>query len=335
MNAGHFWAIPDTQPSLAAVSFRKHWDTRWPDSHPRWGRTPASGAMYDHRHAHPDFRNPLSADGALLVSAEFHAAVIERLSEGRPITLATFDFENHWQGTRSYQASSLGGILDRELVWSITDPPEEDDEDEEAIVHVFITQLEVDDPRLTEVWRRSSDGNEIVLVCDRDLRWLAWPFEECVGVATINADDIEKLKQVEREIWDRWNIPQERFAALDLAQVASYIDTQRSAWAEKGVQIATEPQYRTWKNPSEFKDIAGSVPADLTLTDWLLIELESTTASATVIVHDTGAYDLRLDPDLDDEEAETLFEHRGPAESADFDDVVEVFERTVATLTQG
>jgi hypothetical protein len=153
-----------------------------------------------------------------------------------------------------------------------------------------------------------------------------------ISVNSYDTADIETLRAVERDIWDRWGIPQVRVAHLDLARVTSYSCSRRPAWEDIGVRVMTEPQYRTWLNHDDMQGIVDSLPVDLSLTDWLLIGLESETAAVTLIVYDSGAFEAQLDPDLNDEDAEIIFEYRGHARSVDFDGVVGVFERAVASL---
>jgi hypothetical protein len=136
---------------------------------------------YDHRHAYPEFRNPLSVAEGIHASAEFHGAVIKRLAAGEPITLMTLDYENEWQGKRVYETSSLDGLFTRELAGSITEPFEEGDVDADKwTVHVFITKVAVEDQRLDQVWAKTSNGSEPLLVVGPNQNWLARPSEECV-----------------------------------------------------------------------------------------------------------------------------------------------------------
>jgi hypothetical protein len=327
------WPLPTTPLTPAAATFRQSWAERWHGYHPRWGYNAPDGVAYDHRHAHPEFRDPLSSEDGVKASAEFHGAVIERLAAGRPVTLMTFDYESEWQGQREYETSSLDGLFNRVLAWSITEPPEEGDVDPDKLtVHVFITQVDVDDSRLDEVWANTSNGSEPLLIVGPDLNWLAQPHEECVAVNSYDPADIETLRAVERDTWDRWGVAEQRFAQLDLTQVAAFFESRREAWKDNGVRVATEPQYRTWLNHNDMAGIVEVLPVDLSLTDWFLIGLESDTAEVTLIVHDSGACTVQLDPDLNDEDAEMIIEYRGRAGSVDFDGVLDVFERVVATL---
>jgi hypothetical protein len=85
-------------------------------------------------------------------------------------------------------------------------------------VHVFVTQIESDDPRLSQVWEKTVDGTGGVLIAGPDLDWLASPDGECMAVDSFDETDIATLRTVERETWDRWGVPQERVAHLDLAR---------------------------------------------------------------------------------------------------------------------
>lgn len=327
------WLLPAATLSPAAGAFRQTWAERWQGHHPQWGYDAPGGCAYDHRHAHPEFRNPLSDEDGTRATAEFHRAVIDRLAGDQPVTLMTFDYESEWQGQHQYAASSLGGLFDRELAWSIAEPPEEDDPDPDQLtIHTFITQVDTGDPRLEQVWAETCQGSEPLLVTGPELRWLARPHEECVAVHSFDEADIETLRSVQRETWDRWNVPQERFPNLDLARVASYFENHRGAWEESGVRVATEPQYRTWLNQYDLAGIVHALPSDLSLTDWFLTGLESDTAKATLIVHDSGTCSVQLDPDVNDEDTEMIFEYRDRAGSIEFDGVVATFERVVATL---
>jgi hypothetical protein len=89
-----------------------------------YGRAPED-VVYDHRHAHPEFRNPLSSADDRNASVEFHAAVIERLAADQPITLLTFDSDSEWQGERTFETSDFGGLVERDLAWSVVEPPAE------------------------------------------------------------------------------------------------------------------------------------------------------------------------------------------------------------------
>ncbi len=303
----------------------------------RTGYEAPRGTVSGHGDAHPTFRSPLSSGDEIEASAEFHGAVIRRLAAGQHITIVTFDFENEWQGHRTHQTSSLDGTFDRELLWSITALSEEEDEEdeEESTDHVFITQVEADDPRLDEVWAMVSDSCEPLLVVGPDASWIARPHEECLVVESFDAADIETLREVERETWARWGIPQDRSAILDLSRVASYFESRREAWRHSGVRVVTEPQYRTWLNPFELDKIVESLPDDLSLTDWFLVELESDRARVMLVVHDSGAYTRQLYPDIDDEDEEMIYDRPGSAGSVDFEGVVDIFERSLAILAGG
>ncbi len=322
------WLLPASPPTEYALAFRRRWADRWKGYVPSSGGWAPEGTVYDHRHAHPEFRDPLSSDEGIDASVEFHAAVIERLATGRPVTLMTFDFEWEWEGQPGREVSALDGLLERDPLLSMLEEPQDD---EGAVTHVFISHIGADDPRLREVWRKTAEGETPVLVVGPEMEWLARPHEECVAVHSFVGADLDVLREVERETWDRWGVPQDRIAGLDLARVEAYFTAGREVWRHEGVRVVTEPQYRVWCD-GEVDHIAHALPADLRQTDWFLVALESDTAQAQVIVHDSGTCTVQLDPDTTDEDSELLFEHRGHAGSLDFDGVVGVFERVVASL---
>lgn len=320
--------LPDPPLTKDALVFRRRWAERWNGYAPLSGSGSPGDSVYDHRHAHPEFRSPLSSDEEAEARVEFHAAVIERLANGRPVTLMTFDVESEWAGDHAYQVSALDGLLEREPLFSMI---EEEHDDGTSVNHVFISPIGADDPRLREVWSKTANGKTHVLVVGPGMEWLARPHVECVAVHTFVAADLEVLRQVERDTWDRWGVPHDRVALLDLARVEAYLTARREAWRRGGVQVVTGPQYRVWRN-GEYDHITDALPADLSQTDWLLVGLESETAEATVIVHDSGTCTVQLDADTTDEDTELVFEYREHAGSIDFDGVVDVFERVVGTL---
>ena len=308
-------------------TFARRWAERWAGYGLLDGSGAPDGSVYDHRHAHPEFRSPLSAREEADARVEFHTAVIERLADGRPVTLMTFDVESEWAGEPTYRVSALDGLLEREPLFSVSDQ----EEDGVSVHHVFISSIEADDPRLRDVWARTAIGNVRVLVVGPELAWLAEPHVECVAVHTFADQDLEILRAVQRETWDRWGVPHDHVALLDLAGVEAYVSAHREAWRGLGVQIVTGPQYRVWRD-GEFNHIADELPADLSQTDWLLVGLESATGEATVIVHDSGTCTVQLFTDTADDDSELAFEHRGHAGSLDLEGVVSVFERVVRTL---
>jgi len=325
------WLVPDVPLSAKAADVRRLFAERWPDYHPRWGFGAPQGLPYDHRHAHPDFRDPLSSEDGIRASTEFHGAVVSRLTDGSPLTLVTFDFENRWDGDSAYEASALTGLLDRDFVGTIVEPTDDDPGDESKI-HVFISTVDPDDSRLLPIWQETAQGAELLLVTNAELTWLARPHEECVAVHSCNEADTETLRAVEAETWARWNIPTWRAPLIDLAAVTSYFESRREAWEVDGVRVACGPQFRTWSDPDTLERIVLDLPNDLSLTDWFLIGLESDTARATVIVHDSGTCTVQLDPDVDDENSEVVFEYRDRAGTLEFDGVTAVIERVVAAL---
>ena len=319
---------PDPPLTEKALVFGRRWAERWPGYDPRYGGGAPEGSVYDHRHAHPDFRSPLSSDEEADASVEFHAAVIEWLADGRPVTLLTFDVESEWDGDYAYQVSALDGLLEREPLLSVID---EQHDDGTSVIHVFISTIGADDLRLPEVWAKTANGDAPVLVVGPEMQWLARPHVECVAVNTFVDADLESLREVERETWDRWGVPHDRVALLDLARVTAYFLGRRDTWRRAGVQVVTGPQYRVWRD-GEFDHIADTLPADLSQTDWFLVGLESAAGEATVIVHDSGTCTVQLDRDTADEDSEMVFEYREHAGSLDFDGVVGVLERVVGTL---
>lgn len=327
------WQEPDAPLSESAAEFRRLLAERWSDYHPRWGFGASDDRFYEHLHAHPDFRDPLSSEDDIRASAQFHAAVVTQLADGSPLTFVTFDYENRWDGETFQSQSGLTGHFDREFVGTILEPIEDDDDpDDESKIHAFISTLEPDDARLRRIWQETAQGAEPLTVTNAELTWLARPYEECVALHSCDADDLETLRTVQAQTWSRWGIPAKRQPFIDLAAVSSYFEDRREAWAGDGVHVVTGPQFRTWSDPDTFDSIMDALPEDLSLTDWFLIGLESATAEATLIVHDTGACTVYLDPDTNDEDSETIFEDRGRAGSLDFEGVAAVMERVVATL---
>lgn len=327
------WLVPESPLSVQAAEFRRLLAEQWPGYHLRWGFGAPEGRADDHCHAHPDFRDPLSSEDGIRASAEFHGAVVSRLADGFPLTLVTFHYENRWDGETTYGTSGLTSLLDRDFVGTILEPSEDaDDPDNESKIHVFISIVEPADARLRQVWQETAQGAEPLLVTNGELTWLARPHEECVAVHSFDDADVEKLRMVQAETWARWNIPTRREPLIDLAAVTSYFEARREAWAGQGVQVVTGPQFRTWRDPDTFDDIVLELPEDLSLTDWFLVGLESPTGEATVIVHDTGTCTVHLDPDVDDEDSDTVFEYPDRAGTLDFDGVTAVMERVVATL---
>lgn len=124
MNA---WLLPASPLTEDALAFRRRWTDRWKGYVPRTGRESPEGAAYDHRHAHPQFRDPLFSTEGVDASVEFHAAVIERLATGQPVTLMTFDFEWEWEGELGREVSTLDGLLKRDPLLSMLEEPQDDE----------------------------------------------------------------------------------------------------------------------------------------------------------------------------------------------------------------
>lgn len=230
--------LPDPPLTENALVFKRRYAEWWQGYDPGNGSLSPDGSVYDHRHAHPEFRSPLSSGEEADARVEFHAAVIERLADGRPVTLMTFDVESEWEGEHAYQVSTLDGLLEREPLFSII---EEEYDDGISVNHLFISPIEADDPRLREVWAKTAIGAASVLVVGAEMGWLARPHVECVGVHTFVDRDLEILQEVERDTWDRWGVPHDRVALLDLARVEAYFTARRETWHRAGVRVVTGP----------------------------------------------------------------------------------------------
>lgn len=315
--------------SSLADRLQAAWVARWLGIHPRWGGTHAD-VLYDHRHAHPEFRNPLSAHDSIRASAEFHHEVSARLvSSSGSVILLFFDYEYAWEGNAHRDTSQLHDDFEAEHFVALS---EIDESGSPLTVHVFAVELSSSDPRWQDLWELTAAGNEHVLLTDHDVRVLVRPLEECVAVYSHERSDLTQLAEVEADVWRRWGIKAERGSLIDLAQVNAYVDRRRTAWADDGVSVSKGPQYRTWDDDDAIV-VVDELPVDLGRTDWLLIELSTATelASATVIVHDQGAADVLFETDAD-EDKDMERRHREKAGSLCGADVPLLLEDVVQRL---
>lgn len=297
---------------------------------PQVSKYPPDGALNDHRDAYPDFRCPLSREEERHAGIDFHRDAIRRLAGAETsIIVMTFDWE--WirltDGETGYQGSPIAGLFDREPWLSVISDPEDDEETD--IAHVFMSNVELTDPRLNEVWEKTATNEAFVLVTTPALDWLAWPIEEHLNLLAFDDATLALVREVERETWTSWGIEEGREASLDLVGVAAYVEGRLAEWERQGVTVANGPQYRCWEG-DEIR-IHRALPVDLSRTDWFYIVLKGVSAEADVTVHDTGTVDVY--PSAEDEALEALlWRDRQHAGELDLAGVSAVLERVAGTL---
>ena len=333
------WLLSEGPSSDAARAFRRLWAQRWQGTHPGWLTQLPSAAYSDHRHAYPEFRNPLGSEEGLEASRVFHRDVIRRLAaEETQLLLVTLDVVSVWHedGVRhEWRDEETAGAVtfDREewleMILDLEEFEETNGEDY-AVAHAFVSAVGIDDPRLEALWAETAAG-ERVLVTNTGLDWIARPNEECVSVAAFAPSVLDALRAAEQASYERWGIPARRDPVVDLAEVAAHIATSSAEWSRRGVEITTGPQYRCWDEDTTH--IESTPPADWGDADWIHLEMSGPAADAMVTVHDTGTCDIL--PLVEDEDAaigQILARRRGHAGELDESGLVAALEHVVATL---
>lgn len=331
------WLIPSNPPSEQARRFRELWARRWLGTHPRYLNGIPDSAFSDHRHAYPDFRCPLSAAEEIEANRAFQRDVIARLAGTETdIVMVTFDW--HWaeyDDVRSerLERSGIADVVDREWWASAILDPEELDEvenaDEVATADLYFSHVPLTDPQLEQVWDQTATENAVVLFTNPTLDWLVRPEGQCVGVATFNTADLDRLKAAEHASGERWGIEEGREPLLDLAEVAAYVEGRRAEWGRRGVTVTEGPQYRCWDGDDIY--IRESLPTDLAATDWFFVELANDDDEVTVTVHDTGTCDVAVFTEDEALEA-TLSRDRQHAGALDLRGVGAVLEGVASAL---